>query len=258
MMNAALLHQAKYDLLMFRRNPAATFFTAILPVVFLILFVSLFGGQEYDNGRGVATFYVPGIMTLAIVSATLVNTALTVALRRERGILKRVRGTPIRPWVFIGGQIVAGWVISAVMMILMITIGALLFSVYVNPVGIAPLIISIIVGAACFSALGLAVTALIPSEDAAPAITNAIVLPLYFISDVFIPPQSSDGSDPGGFVSTLGSIFPVKHLANALTDTFDPLATTTQWPWIHWLALIIWGIVGAIATQLFFRWTPRR
>ena len=249
----ALLRQANFDLLIFRRNPAATFFTVILPIIFLLLFTSIFGNQENEFGVRAATGYVPGILALAIVSATGVNLAITMTTRRERGVLKRVRSTPIPSWVFIASQAMAGFVLSVIMTVVIVLIGLVLFDVSVNINGIPSLVITVFIGALSFAAIGLALTSIIPSEDAAPAVTNAIFLPLYFVSDVFIV-----GADTPGFIETIGNIFPVKHLSNALMESFDPLAASAPFPWENWLVIAAWGIACAVITVRTFRWTPRR
>lgn len=248
-----LRHQLKFDLLIFRRNPAATFFTVVLPLIFLVLFTQIFGNEEVSSGRKASTFYVPGIMALSIISATMVNVAITMTARRERGILKRVRGTPLNPTIFIASQAVAGMVISFAMAIIVISVGRVLFGVSVVRVGILPMMISILIGAAAFSALGLALTTIIPSEDAAPAVTNAIALPLYFISDIFI--VTDDGL---GWITDVANFFPVIHLGKALSESFNPFVTETPWPWDHWLIVAAWGVVGLVATRMSFRWTPKR
>ncbi len=248
-----LRRQVAFDLLIFRRNPAATFFTVILPLIFLVLFTSIFGNETLDNGAKVATFYVPGILALALVSATAVNVAIGMTARRERGILKRVRGTPIPPWIFVAAQGMAGFAISAVMTLVIIIVGRVLFGVSLNVAGIPSLVISVAIGAASFAMIGLALTTIIPSEDASPAVTNAIMLPLYFISDIFIV----EGQAPS-WVELIGNLFPVRHLNQALQDSFDPFFEGTPWPWDHWLVIAAWGVFGALVTLRWFRWTPRR
>jgi ABC-2 type transport system permease protein len=248
-----LSHQIKFDLLVFRRNPAATFFTVVLPLIFLVLMTAIFGNEELPGGRRVATFYVPGIMALAIISATMVNVAFNMTSRRERGILKRVRGTPLDPNIFVASQALAGMLISFVMAVIVIGVGWALFDVSVNSVGVPPMLVTILLGAAAFSALGLAITSIIPSEEAAPAVTNVIVLPLYFISDVFV---ISEGGL--GWISDFANLFPVIHLSQGLGESFDPFATATPWPWQHWLVIAAWGIFGLVVTRLTFSWTPRR
>ena len=128
-----------------------------------------------------------------------------------------------------------------------------MFDVSINSVGIGSLLLTLVIGAASLSALGLALTSIIPSESAAPAITNAIVLPLYFISDVFIV-----GQDKSERLQTIANIFPIQHLASALHESFDPFVTSTPWPWDHWLVIGAWGLGGGLITLVTFRWTPNR
>jgi len=250
---ARLQHQARFDLLMFRRNPAASFFTVVLPLIFLVIFTSIFGNDTLATGAKASTLYVPGILALAIISATAVNVAITVTGRRERGVLKRVRGTPIPPWVFVAAQAIAGFVISTMMTVVIIVVGRILYGVSLQTAGIPSLVISIVIGATSFAAMGLALTTIIPSEEAAPAVTNAIMLPLYFISDVFIP-----GDQVPDWVGRVGNVFPVRHFSHALQDSFDPFYEGTPWPWRNWLVIGAWGLVAAVVTLRWFRWTPRR
>lgn len=249
-----LRSQAKFDVLAFRRNPAATFFTVVFPIIFLVIFTSLFGNEEIQVGADesvrVATFYVPGILALSVVSATFMNIGITITAKRESGVLKRVRGTPIRPAVFLAAQIVAAIAIMVFTALLVIVIGNLVFDVSLRADGIVSLLITLVIGSGAFCLLGLALTAFIPSFDAAPAITNAIVLPLYFVSDVFIV-----GNDTPAWMETLGNIFPVRHLAHALQESFVP-SDSVPLPWNHWLVIAAWGAVGAVIALNKFRWTP--
>ena len=248
-----LRRQVGFDLLIFRRNPAATFFTVVLPLIFLVLFTSIFGNATMENGVKVATLFVPGILALAIISATATNLAMTMTVRRERGVLKRVRGTPIPPWIFVAAQGIAGIAISVVMTVIIVVVGRIFFEVALNGASIPALIISLLLGAGSFAMIGLALTTIIPSEDAAPAITNAIMLPLYFVSDVFIA-----GDDVPGWIQTVGNLFPVRHLSHALQESFNPVIEGTPMPWNHWLVIVAWGAFGTVVTLTRFRWTPNR
>ena len=250
---AQLKHQINFDLLIFRRNPAAAFFTVVLPLLFLVIFTSIFGNEELDNGAKLSTLYVPGILTLAVVSATAVNLAITMTARRERGVLKRLRGTPIPPRTFILSQAVTGVAISLMMLVLIVVIGRVLYGVSLNLETIPQLLVSLLIGAGGLAALGLAMTVIIPSEDAAPAVTNAVMLPLYFISGVFVP--SSQVPD---WVVTVSRLFPVYHLNQALQGSFDPFLEGTWFPIGSWLVLLAWGAFGALIALRFFRWVPSR
>ncbi len=247
-----LRSEAGFNLLAFRRNPAATFFTVGLPIIFLVVFSLLFGNEEIESRDGLraATFYVPGILALAIISATMVNQAITTVTKRESGLLKRVLGTPLPASVFVIAQILASVVLTALMTVLVIGIGGVFFGVSLQWSRVWILALTVILAVGAFCALGLALTSVIPSVDAAPAITNAIVLPLYFISDVFVV---TDGAPR--FVTVIADIFPIKHLGAALFVAFDP-ADSASIPWTDWAVLVAWGLLGVVVAARRFRWTP--
>ena len=250
-----LRSEAAFSLLGFRRSPAATFFTLVLPLVFLVLFTSIFGNQTVGPPGAevrVATMYVPGILALALVSATFMNQAIFVVVKRESGVLKALRATPLPPWVYVGGSVGSSLVLTAVMTLLVIGIGRLAYGVEVQAGAVPSLLITLALGAAAFSALGLAITCVCPSEQAAPAITNMCVLPIYFVSDVFIILE-----DAPGWMSLIGDLFPIKHLAHALGHTFDPFTDGVPMPAGNWLVIAAWGAFGALVAVRWFRWTPR-
>ena len=97
---ALALHQFRFDQRVFWRNPASVFFTILLPIIFLLIFATIFGNDEIDELGGIktTTYYVPAIITLAIVSATMQSLAISLTVDRENGILKRGRGTPLPVW----------------------------------------------------------------------------------------------------------------------------------------------------------------
>ena len=250
-----LRSEASFSLLSFWRSPAATFFTLVLPLIFLVIFTSIFGNQTVGppgQQVRVATMYVPGILALALVSATFMNQAIFVVGRRESGVLKALRATPLPPWVYVGGSVASSLVLTAVMTVLVIGIGRVAYGVEIQAAAVPSLLITLVLGSAAFSALGLAVTCVCPSEQAAPAITNMCVLPIYFVSDVFIIMD-----DAPGWMSIVGDIFPIKHLAHALGHTFDPFAEGVVMPAGHWLVIAAWGAFGVVVAARWFRWTPR-
>jgi len=250
------LSSAKYALLSFRRNPAATFFTIVFPVMFLVIFGFVFGNEDFTpdgNTVKVATFIVPGILALSIVSATFVNLAMTQVFRREFGQLKRLRGTPLSPFAYIVGQILAALVIVIFMTVLVTVIGRLFFGVEFNLSSIGIFALSVLIGTVAFSALGLAITAVISNQDSAPAVTNAAVFPLYFVSDVFF---FSD-EESTGFFSRIGDFFPIKPLNEALRDSYNPFIESVAIPWAKWGVVAAWGAVGVLAAVKFFKWVPQ-
>lgn len=252
---ALALHQFRYDQKVFWRNPASVFFTVLLPLIFLFIFCEIFGNDTIEERGNIstATYYVPGIMTLAIVSATLVSVAIALTEARESGRLKRFRTTPMPTWAFVAGRIGNALVISVAMTVVVSLIGHFAYDVEFPTNTVPALVVTLLVGAFAFSCLGFALTAVIPSEDAAPAITNVAVLPLYFFSGVFIP----DTEIPDGVLNVAG-FFPIRHFFEAFLTTFDPNVSGAGFEWGHLGVVAIWGAAGLLLAARFFRWSPRR
>jgi ABC-2 type transport system permease protein len=249
----AALVSLRSDLKVFVRNPAALFFTAILPVVFLILFVSIFGNERSEEfGVKVATLQVPAFIALAVVSASFVGLAMGLTSIREDGILKRVRATPVAPWIVFAGRIGTAIVSATIVTAILVAIGALAFGVTVPTHTLPGLISTLAVGAATFCALGIAYTRLIPSEEAAPAMTNAVVLPLYFISGVFVPADQLPRE-----LRQVADVLPVKPFVDALFEAFDPQTTGAGIAGGDLVIVAAWGALGLLLAVRFFVWTPR-
>jgi ABC-2 type transport system permease protein len=254
MSSAALaLHQFRYDQRSFWRNPGAVFFTVALPLMFLFIFEEIFGDDTLEQlGLRTTTYYVPAILTLAVVSATLQSVAIRLTVDRENGILKRGRGTPLPSWVFFAGRIGNAIVISGLMLVVVPAIGRLLYDVEIPWDHLPAVLVTLAIGAASFCCLGIALTAVIPSEDAAPAITNIAVLPLYFLSGVFIP----ETEIPDG-VLQVADLFPIRQFFEAFFAAWNPATTGSGFEWGHLAVVAGWGALGLVLAIRFFRWTPR-
>jgi ABC-2 type transport system permease protein len=248
------LHQFRYDQKVFWRNPASVFFTVMLPLIFLFIFATIFGNDEIEE-RGVktTTYYVPAIVSLAVISATLQSLAINLTEDRERGLLKRVRGTPLPTPVFVAGRVGNSLVVSILMVVLVAVIGRLVYDVSLPEETIPAMLVTLAVGAFAFCCLGFALTAAIPSEDAAPAISNATVLPLYFISGIFIP----DSEIPDG-VLKVADVFPIRHFFEAFFTAWDPNTIGAGFEWGDLAIVAAWGVAGLLVALFAFRWEPRR
>jgi ABC-2 type transport system permease protein len=248
------LHEFRFDQKVFWRNPASVFFTVLLPLIFLFIFATIFGNDTIEE-RGVktTTYYVPAIIALSVISATTVSLAINLTEDRERGLLKRVRGTPLPPAVFVAGRVGNSFVISVLMVVLVAILGKLVYGVSLPDQTIPAVLVTLAVGAFAFSCLGFALTTVIPSEDAAPAVTNAIMLPLYFVSGVFIP----DSEIPSG-VLHVADVFPVRHFFEAFFTAWDPNTTGSGFELGNLAVVAAWGVLGLLIAVRFFRWEPRR
>jgi ABC-2 type transport system permease protein len=246
--------QIRYQNRIFWRTPVAAFFTLIFPAFFLVVFPLLFGNERIDQlGVTTAQFYAPVLAVFGAVSATYTNLAIMTTIARDEGILKRIRGTPLPPWIYMAGRIGSAAYLAAISVAIMLGVGVAFYGVQLFVRTLPAAIVTFLVGVACFAALGLVVAALSPSSDAAPAITNATLLPLAFISDVFIPPSS----DKPAWVDAIGDVFPLKHFATAFRDAFDPTLAGAQWHWGDLAVMAVWGIVAVVVAVRFFSWEPR-
>jgi ABC-2 type transport system permease protein len=251
---ALVLHQFRFDQKVFWRNRAAVFFTAMLPLIFLFLLATLFKNREISglHVKG-ATYYVPAILSLAVISATTVKLATNLPAEREAGQLKRVRGTPLPPSTFIAGRVGNSLVISLIMVVLIAVIGRLVYGVHIPTHTLPAMLATLAVGAISFSCLGFALAAVIPTADAAPAVTNATVLPLYFLSGVFIPQSEI----PSGVLS-FADLFPIRHFFDAMFTAWSPNTTGAGFELGDLAVVAAWGVLGLIVAVRFFRWEPRR
>ncbi len=249
--------QVRYQNRIFWRTPIAAFFTLFFPLMFLLLFSVLFGGEGEIEipGRGtfsVSQFYAPSLAVFAAASATYTNLAVQTAIARDQGILKRFRGTPLPGWAFMVGRVGSAVWIALIGVVIMMSVGIGVFDVRFRIETLPAAVVTFAIGSAAFAALGLAVAGLAPNGDSAPAIANATILPLAFVSDVFVAI-----GDPPAWLDTLGNIFPLKHFVHAFQDVFSPFATDAGFRWGNLAVMAAWGVAGVIVAVRTFGWDPR-
>ncbi len=242
---ALALRQVRYENRAFWRNPAAAFFTFVFPLLFMVIFNVVCGADA-------ARFFTPAIIVFGVVTATYTNLAMTVTIARDAGILKRIRGTPLPPWAYLAGRIGHAVLVALLLVVIVAAFGALVYGVAV-PWGALPAVLLVLaVSAAAFSALGLAVSGLIPNADAAPAVVNATILPVLFISNVFI--QMENAPD---WLDAISHLLPVRHFADAMMELYARGADAGV-PWTEVGVIALWGVIGGLAAVRFFSWEPRR
>jgi ABC-2 type transport system permease protein len=245
-----VLHQTRYDLLTFARNRQARFFTVLLPVMFLVIFDSVFGSQLVGPEHiKASSYYVPGIAALAVLTASFSNLVISITAQRELGVLKRRRATPAPAAVIIAGRALTSLVVSLAVAAVVVAIGSIAYDVHIAPGAIGTLGLSVAVGSLGFACLGYAVSTVIGSADAAQPVVLALTLPLAFISGVYIPPVTLPTA-----LQHVAEVFPLEHLVGALGRGFLPGSHGAAWGDLAILA--VWGVAGLIAALWRFRWTP--
>lgn len=248
-------HQVRYQNRIFWRTPVAAFFTLLFPLMFLILFNLLFEDVIEIAGRDpltVTQFYAPSLAVFAAASATYTNLTVGTAIARDEGLLKRVRGTPLPPWIYLAGRVGSAVWIALLAVVGMLAVGALAYDLDVRPATIPAAVLTFVVGVTCFAALGLAMAGLAKTGDSAPAVANATILPLAFISDVFIPI-----ADPPAALRFVADLFPLKHFVRAFQDAFSPFVTDAAFRWDDLGVMALWAVAGMAAARRSFGWEPR-
>ena len=235
----------------FWRNPETAFFNFAMPLGVLLLFGAT-SSNEIVPGRSdvrVLTLFVPGILAFAVVVVAYGNLAATLALQRADGVLKRLRATPLPPTLYLGGQLVSTVVVSLLISLATIALGAAAFGALPRAAAVPQLVVVLALGIACFAALGIAISAAIPTADASGAITNGTYLPLAMVSGMF----SATLHLPRAVDAVVG-LFPLKALADGLRSTYDPAASGL--PVANALVLLAWTVAGLLIARRWFRWEP--
>jgi ABC-2 type transport system permease protein len=247
---ALVWHQIRYEQLSFWRNPQAALFTFVFPVVLITIFGALFGGGGQDDffyGRSPLQYYVGTITAVSVLGACYSQLAITLATRRQNGILKRVRATPLPAGMYFLGLLAHCVVVSVVTVALIIGVGRLFGVPLPHPTHVSTIAAALVLGAASFCALGVAVASLIRNAEAAPAVVQLILFPLVFISGTYLPIHSD-------LVTTIAGALPVQPFNQAVLAAFNDNAGV---PWSDFGVLLLWGAAGAVVAIRRFRWDPR-
>lgn len=246
--------QTGYQMKIFFRTPVAAFFTLIFPLLLLFLFGALFGSEELPElGVTVAQYYAPALAVFSAANATYSNVGVGTAYQRDEGILKRTRGTPLPASIFFTGKVAASTIVAFIAMFIMMAVGVFVYGIEIYPRTLPAAIVTFLVGTASFAALGLLVAAVSPTGAAATAITNATLLPLAFLSGLFIP-FTEETPD---WLTTVGNIFPLKHFNDAFQAAFLPNTTGAQFDWGALAYMAAWGLVAAVIGLRLFKWETR-
>jgi ABC-2 type transport system permease protein len=245
---ALLLHQIRYEQLSFWRNPQAAVFTFAFPVLVIIIFGAVFGGatdSSFYYGLSSLQYYVPTIAAVSVLGSCYSQLAIVLSVRRQNGVLKRLRATPLPTWIYFVGLLAHCVMISVVEVALIVGIGSL-YGVPL-PTHWLAIVVTLLLGAASFCALGVAIASLIRNAEAAPAVVQFILFPLVFVSGTYFPIHSS-------VLNHIADVLPVRPFNLAL---LGPFAQHTGFAWHQLGVLLAWGLVASAVAVRRFRWDPR-
>jgi ABC-2 type transport system permease protein len=255
------LERTRIELRQFFRTPEQVFFTFLLPVLFVVIFSTIFSG-EIDGPPGAekvefAQYFVPGMIATGIVSATFASLAMTVSLEQHEGLLRRLSGTPLPRSAYFAGKIGLALVTSLLEVVLILGIGVIAYGVKLPTEPMKWLVFAAVffLGVASCSLLGIAYTRLIRTGSSAPAVVQPPYLTLQFISGVFL-----QYSQVPGFLKAVASIFPLKWMVQGYRYVFLPEWVAQDDYGGGWqvdrvfAVLLLWFVVSFVLARAFFKW----
>jgi len=245
-----LLHELRTQLRLYARSRELAFFTFLLPLVLFVLLGSVYGDDEIDGIEG-SSYLAAGMLGYGVASVAFAGLAIFVVIRRENGILKRIRATPLPGWTYIAAVIGATLAAYALNTAAVLVLGKALFDVPF-PARWLSLVLTLLLGALAFAAMGLGLTVAIRSAEGASAAVNAIYLPMVFISGSFFSPHSFPQ-----FLRAIADVLPLTYFIRLTQDVM--LHGDEFWEHGADIAVIAaWGAAGATVALTRFRWAPRQ
>lgn len=245
--------QVYYEQLSFWLNPIGAIFTVGFPLVFLILLGASAGTSRVKvlGNIKLIQYYVPAFVAFGVMSACFTTLAIVLVNRREEGLLKRLRLSPLPAWVFLGAVFLSTLLVAFVQVIVLVAVGRVGFGVH-SPANIGAFVVAVVVGGLSFTALGAAISTLIPNPDAAGPVTNVVFFVLLFLAGLWFPIKAGSG------LAQFSSYFPIRHFILAVFAPFNQAKGASPWAWSDLRAVAIWGVAAAAFAIWRFRWAPRR
>ena len=242
--------QTRYSLTGFLRSPRALVFTIIMPLFMLVILNTIFHGlTKFIDAKTAALYYTPAIVSYQIVLAGFSSLNLAIVNDREAGMLKRFRGTPMPSWVYLAGEIARTVVVVICAVTVLVLVGVIFYEVSLSAQTVIGLAVYTLLGTTTMCSLGLAVTRLCPTVDAASVVGPFVTLILAFISGVFVPVALLPA-----WLYDIGRVFPLEHLAEGLRTAFASSSTGLTAANVGVLSL--WGAAGVVVAIRTFQWEP--
>jgi ABC-2 type transport system permease protein len=250
-----LLRWTQTRLRILLRGPRGAFFTFIFPLIFLIIFdagnksssIAVTGGKV-----DFVQFYTPGIAVFAVTTSCYQGLIILVANLRDQGILKRVKGTPLSPWVYLTALVGAAITAGFLSVLLMFVVAVPAFGVHIYPKLLPAAVVTLFLGAASITAIALCVSTLVDRPESAQPIAAITFFPLLFVSGVFYPLETYPD-----WLQKIAHIFPLSHMAQGFEECFSPHTTGFGFSGRHLSVLAIWWVVATIYAARHFRWEKR-
>ena len=243
--------QVYFEQLSFWLNPIGAAITIGFSVVFIVIFESTSRHSTTPDLAHInlGQYYLPAFVAYGVMAACFNILAITLVNRREFGLLKRLRLSPLPTWMLLAAVFINYMIIAAIQIILVLLVGWIGYGV-TGPHDILLFVLVLLVGMLSFTALGVAVSTLVPNADSAGPIVSLVFFILVALSGLYFPVKAGSG------LATFTDIFPIRHLITATVDTFNGIPGTS--PWNDVLVMAIWGAASIFVSVRRFDWSPKR
>jgi ABC-2 type transport system permease protein len=241
------LHELKAEQLLYWRSREAAFFTFLFPLLLYVLVSAFYTGKI--DGQPAGRVLLAGILGYGAATTTFAGISIFLVVRRENGVLKRLRATPLPPPVYIAALLASTLLVFALEAAAMILLARVTYHVGI-PDRLGSLVLSLLLGAAAFTALGIALTAAIRSAEGASAVVNLIVLPMAFLSGSFGPTKHYPH-----VLRAIADVLPLTYVVKLVRAAIVFGRPMWDEPWAIG-AVAGWGIVGLLLAVWAFRWEP--
>jgi len=246
------LHQLRGEQRLYWRSRELAFFTFIFPLLIFVLLGSVYGHDKIKSEGNVkgSSYLLAGVLGYGVAATALGGLAIWLVIRREDGILKRVRGTPLPPATYLAAVLVSILIVYALEAIALILLARVLFHVGL-PHRVFSLALAIVLGTLAFAAMALALSGLIRSAEGSSAVVNAVYLPMAFISGSFWSVHSYPRA-----LRAIADVLPLTYFIRLMRDIV--LRNVEIWSRPEAVAIVAaWGVGGLIVALRRFRWEPR-
>lgn len=241
-------HQLRWEQLLFWRSREAAVFVFLFPLLLFALLTAVYNGHL--QGRPASWALLAGMLGYGAANTAFSGLALIVVGRREMGILKRIRSTPITPVAYLSAVLISTLIVFALQAATLFVLGRVLKSTP-WPTHLLSMVLILALGAGTFAALGLAITGFIRSLEGSSAVLNLIVLPAAFLSGSFGETRSYPAP-----LRAIGDVLPLKYLLDAIYAIY--LHGHQLWDEGTAVAVLLgWGVFGMAVAIRRFRWEPR-
>ena len=243
--------QVYYEQLTFWLNPIGAFLTIGFSLVFIVIFegTSQHSTVNYLAHIDLGQYYLPAFAAYGVMSACFNTLAIQTVNRREMGLLKRLRLSPLTTWMFLAAIALSFMVVALIQVVLLLLVGRFGYGLH-GPHDVATFVLMLIVGMLTFTALGLGISTLVPNVDAAGPVVSLVFFILVALSGLYFPVKPHSG------LADFTGLFPIRHMITALVDSYNGIPGDSVWTDFGVIAL--WGAAGAFVAVRRWQWSPRR